>query len=379
MDLLSVLRHFADQSVFGGLLVLTLVTGIVLLVRQIGKKDEAGTGAATQVEAKIDVETIEGAMKRVLASQGPVAATPAPVVINGGDDAAMNAALREREARIAELQSEIAKLRADIDNVQSLTGMTVGGGAAVDTGKISELEGKIDELKARLQEYEIIEDDIADLSLYKDENARLKHEIKRLREEAPEAAAAVPTAEEEAEKAKADAPPPPVLPEPTAEPVGDPAAELLAGEPGDEDDVMKQFASAVQVQKAPPPDAEFKVEANPFGTASPEAPAEEAHDADSPLAFELDPEKIMSEVSTLSAEAVADSALEETLDTDKLLAEVDSLDPAKAAAPGPAAPIPAPAPAKPAAQEAAAPKLDPLAPDVAAVDDLLAEFKETKS
>ncbi|MCJ8277757.1 MAG: hypothetical protein HRT44_14130, partial [Bdellovibrionales bacterium] len=40
---------------------------------------------------------------------------------------------------------------------------------------------KIDELEARLLEYEIIEDDIADLSLYKAENEKLKTELASLR------------------------------------------------------------------------------------------------------------------------------------------------------------------------------------------------------
>ncbi|MEK7355192.1 MAG: hypothetical protein AAB250_01995, partial [Bdellovibrionota bacterium] len=354
--------------------------GVVLLLRQLGQKDEGGQ--ATKVEAKIDADAIESAMKRALAAQGSGAAQPAPVIIDGGDNEAMTAALREREARIAELQSEIAKLRADIDNVQSLTGMALaGGGSEIDSAKLAELEGKIDELKGRLQEYEIIEDDIADLSLYKDENARLKHEIKRLREEAPEATKAVPTHEEELALLKASA---------------DAGTETPAvEEPADdgEDDVMKQFASAVQVQKAPPPVADTMLEANPFEGESPGGIGD-APESDSPLAFELDPEKIMSEVSSLEENADDSSALEETLDTDKLLAEVGSLGGSEpVAAPQPemvaapvaaaAAPAPTPAPAAVVASPAAAPpsdpRFDPLPPEVPAVDDLLAEFKETKS
>lgn len=364
------------QAVSGIVIVLICATAILLLIRALGQKNETAT-PTTKVEATIDVDTIEGAMKRVLASQGPASAVmPAPVVFEGGDSEAMNAALREREARIAELQTEIAKLRADIESVQAMSaGAGAGAVSPADDGRINELQAKIEELKGRLQEYEIIEDDIADLSLYKDENARLKHEIKRLRDEFPEAATAVPTHEAEqaaAEVARAEA-------AMAAAPEVAPAqSEAPASEP--EDDVMKQFAAAVQVQKAPPPDADLKVESNPFATASPES-APNSASADDPFAFELDPEKIMSEVSSLSESDDVTSALEESLDTDKLLAEVGSLQgavepvqaPQAAAAPIPKPAAPAPAPA------VDVKSFDPLAPDMPAVDDLLAEFKETKS
>lgn len=376
MDLMAPLNYVYHhpQAVSGVVIVLICATAILLLVRALGQKNEESAAGATKVEATIDVDTIEGAMKRVLASQGPVAASPAPVVI-AGDDEAVNAALREREARIAELQTEIANLRADLEGLKSRPAELGGGAAPGDDARVAELEQKIEELKGRLQEYEIIEDDIADLSLYKDENARLKHEIKRLREEFPEAAGKVPTAEEEAAKADVDAATDAIAAAET--PVGAEPAPTPAGpEPAAEDDVMKQFAAAVQVQKAPPPEADLKVESNPFGAdADPTASAAPPAGGDDPLAFDLDPDKIMTEVSTLSASDEASSALEDSLDTDKLLAEVGSLN-GEAPAPAPAA---APKPEAQPAPQAEIKAFDPLAPDMPAVDDLLAEFKETKS
>ena len=44
------------------------------------------------------------------------------------------------------------------------------------------LEEKIKDLEARLSEYSIIEDDIADLSFYKEETLRLQDEVKTLKE-----------------------------------------------------------------------------------------------------------------------------------------------------------------------------------------------------
>jgi len=45
--------------------------------------------------------------------------------------------------------------------------------------QISGLTGRLDEAQARLAEYEIIEDDIADLSMFKEENASLKKEVEK--------------------------------------------------------------------------------------------------------------------------------------------------------------------------------------------------------
>src|SRR5262249_28630379 len=101
--------------------------------------------------------------------------------------------------------------------------------------------------------------------------------------------------------------------------------------PDDGDDVMKQFAAAVEVQKAPPPMADGKMEAPP-AEAAPPAPVE-----DDPLAGALDPDKIMNEVQSLDSNAASGDALEESLDTDKLLAEVGSMSPGPAPTPAPAA------------------------------------------
>ena len=48
-------------------------------------------------------------------------------------------------------------------------------------GDADKLSSRIKELEAKLAEYEILEDDIADLSLYKEENARLRSELEKLK------------------------------------------------------------------------------------------------------------------------------------------------------------------------------------------------------
>lgn len=72
---------------------------------------------------------------------------------------------------------EVEKLKADLEvsqkMVDELKVRTQDGGA----DNTPELLAKIKILEDRLTEYEIIEDDIADLSVYKEENAKLKRQL----------------------------------------------------------------------------------------------------------------------------------------------------------------------------------------------------------
>lgn len=115
-------------------------------------------------------ENVEGALRRVLSEKSWVGA-------QGASDSADSA---EAVKRVNALENEVlSKDREIADLHKQLTqGNPLAGAAAGDN---SDLMGKIDELEARLREYEIIEDDIADLSLYKAENEKLKSEIDNLK------------------------------------------------------------------------------------------------------------------------------------------------------------------------------------------------------
>ena len=379
MDFKSFIGFIAQHYIVvtGTTLAFFFTTCMVLLIRSIGKKDEGQSGGAA-----IDVKEIEGAMKRVLASQpvsvvasaspatGTVSAAPAADGAAGGADPQVVSELQktvaEREARIEQLGKELEQARA----------ATAAPGNAGADEEMAKLKAKLDELQARLAEYEIIEDDIADLSMFKDENGRLKEEIAKLKAELAKgpavsaAPAAAPVAEGAADAAPAVAPP---AAETAAAP-GDVAPAAAGGEAKFEksekfeldinDDVMKEFATAVEAGSAPQPEALASVPAEaPAGApvapaASPEAeleamlaqepappppapqaavdellaqPAEAPAEAESEvLSGTPDPDKMLSEVASLNtAPESAGDALEESLDTDKLLAEVDSLAPAK--------------------------------------------------
>ena len=244
MDIRVFLNFVANnaEKIIGTTAALFFLTCIVLLVRSIANKDEeAGAGGAA-----IDVKEIEGAMRRVLSSQAVQVAGTAPAAAadgTGGDPAqlaSLNEALRQREGTIEKLTQQLDKLRSEAAS------MPAGEG-----GDTTGLKAKLEELQARLAEYEIIEDDIADLSLFKEENARLKAEIEKLKSSLSAAPAA------SAPVAAAPAPPPPA-------PAAAPAAEKSQGfELDPNDDVMKEFAAAVSVQKAPPPKADTGIPTKP--------------------------------------------------------------------------------------------------------------------
>lgn len=98
----------------------------------------------------------------------------------GGSPSAEASAQLQKELtakveEIEQLQRQVAELKTQ----PPVEGG--GGGSGGDPEAMKELQGKVEKLEAQLQEYEIIEDDIADLSHYKDENARLKKELESLK------------------------------------------------------------------------------------------------------------------------------------------------------------------------------------------------------
>jgi hypothetical protein len=183
----------------------------------------------------------------------------------------------------------------------------------------------LDELKSKLAEYEILEDDIADLSLYKDENARLKAELENFKNSGQTPESIVEEFASVVDQNKG------------VETAGENVTELpVTGDP------MADFASAIQAEKgpasipteaAPPPPVEAPVEAAASAPTETPAPggAADAGGATADLFAEfsgnLDTDRVMEELVHLEKMAGADGkeALEEQLDTDKMVAEAASL------------------------------------------------------
>lgn len=80
----------------------------------------------------------------------------------------------------ADIDTQVQSLKAQLAaREQEMTQLKAGGNGqpSADAGALSV---RIKELESKLSEYEILEDDIADLSLYKEENQRLKLQISEL-------------------------------------------------------------------------------------------------------------------------------------------------------------------------------------------------------
>ncbi|MFM6927952.1 MAG: hypothetical protein ACKOX6_05775 [Bdellovibrio sp.] len=165
--------------------------------------------------------------------------------------------LSESQKKIEVLQAQLTVAETKATEVQAASVAAPAQGGGVDP----EMEGKLRDLEARLAEYEIISEDIADLSRYRDENEKLKSEIDTLKAQGGGSSAPPVSSSEETVAA---APIPPEVVEEAAPPdlsaldvdaaaliaeaeatnTAAPAADLI------DDDLMKEFAAAVEGQKA---------------------------------------------------------------------------------------------------------------------------------
>lgn len=286
-----------NTSIIEGLVGLIILLSLFLGYRSFfGKKsgDESGLGAGG-----VDAAQLEKTLQKILDNQGSQGKTSraahvedlsmnvdldesnhssAAVSAGAGGGEASSGEAEQLRAVVTESQKKIEALQAQLVEAQAQAmAAPVGGGAAAAEGgapaqNTAELDAKIRDLEGRLAEYEIISEDIADLSRFKDENDKLRAELEALRAggaapaSAPETPAA-PVAEEApaAEPVAAAEPTPePVAaaePEPAAPAALDPAVAAAVAEispppavPDEganliDDELMKEFAAAVEGQK----------------------------------------------------------------------------------------------------------------------------------
>jgi hypothetical protein len=150
-------------------------------------------------------------------------------------------ALEEKEKQIVGLQEKAAEAaKAARSSAGGPSAQDIAAAASAAAGLAEkerfDYEAKIKELEARLAEYEIISEDIADLSFFKEENARLTKELEILRG----GDGGVP-----------------IAPVPAAAPVA-PAEAANAID----DSLMAEFAAAVEGQKIGTPESAPKADEN---------------------------------------------------------------------------------------------------------------------
>ncbi len=137
---------------------------------------------------------------------------------------------------IAKLTGEVASLKAQLDAARN--DLADAGSSEGDGEAVAALEAEKAELQNRLKEYEIIEEDLANLRRLQQENEQLKETINQLQAggaPAPEATPA-PVAEE--------APAPTPAPEPSEDLTSAPVAD-------DEEDLEAAMAAAITDSQAP--------------------------------------------------------------------------------------------------------------------------------
>lgn len=365
MDLNALVRliYAKHELMLGVSITLLLIVTVLMLVRSVmeDRQAEKTSGKAGDLDAKTLNTALEGAMKKVLADKGIQGAIVGAAVSGSSEIGAGAAALAlapetqelkkslsEKEAKIAALMSDIETLKIAAEKVHP----TADGGVAPGVD-VSALQAKLVELQAKLAEYEIIEDDIADLSMYKEENKKLKAELATLK-------AAVETAQTQVHAASVS-----VEAVPRAEDPVQVAQAAVKASPAPQekfeldknDSVMNEFAQAISGAPEPElPDTSFESQLV-VSSDSPLADPQAAIDAimtqaqaealvetlaeplvETPASTEeAVAEDAASDTSGIAngdvAEAAADfaqvdlapSVLDEALDTNKLQAEVSKL------------------------------------------------------
>lgn len=351
MDLNALVRliYAKHELMLGVSITLLLIVTVLMLVRSVmeDRQAEKTSGKTGDLDAKTLNTALEGAMKKVLADkgiQGAIAGAAASGSSEVGASASalapetqeLKKSLSEKEAKIAALMSDIETLKIAAEKVQP----TADGGV-VPGVDVSALQAKLVELQAKLAEYEIIEDDIADLSMYKEENKKLKAELATLK-------AAVETAQTQVHAASVS-----VEAAPRAEdPVQAAQAAVKASLPPQEkfeldknDSVMNEFAQAISGAPEPElPDTSFEsqlVVSSDSPLADPQAAIDAIMTQAQAEALVETPSSAEEAVAEDTAEDVAQdvaqdaadlaqvdlvpSVLDEALDTNKLQAEVSKL------------------------------------------------------
>lgn len=271
--------------------------------------------------------------------------SPEKVVIREVDNTAvegLKAELLAAKTAVSEKNTLIAKLKSSLELAQSDQNKKALPG--------QQMQDKIKELEAKLSEYEIIEDDIADLTMYKEENVQLKNQIKELMKNGANQVATPVQAPQAAVQAKAAAAPA-VAPDKAisddvleefkravdqgAAPAAEPATEQT------NDDLMAEFAAAVENQKAttaapaakvaPAPAPQVTPAKKPAKIAAP-VPAALPEEIDGPVTHNI-MEEFMSSIveeeppaEEVAAEEKGNPLLDAVTDTDKMVEELTSLE-----------------------------------------------------
>lgn len=282
-----------NRQIIEFVFVSTFIIILFVIYRQFFAKTESMTGAGSHgTPVSIDTSEIEEKLKKILENQSSFKTVTPENVATSAVPAAEGAPIAVVDTQeLEKLRNEIKQKELAIEELKKASAASAAGGASASKEDTKKFEDKIKELEGRLQEYEIISEDIADLSFYKEENARLQKELGAKGGSSAPASAPTPVAPASVE------PPAAVEVTPTAvdaeAAAAAAAAEMApaaveASAPVDsviDDDILKEFAAAVEGQKATEKEkkdakADAKAEAKAAAAASESATTDPAQPID---------------------------------------------------------------------------------------------------
>lgn len=139
--------------------------------------------SSPDVEDTQTLKGLEGSLKKMIEETQSGKATLGE---SAGNSAQVEKEKQELVQLQAELRNQLQQKEKEIETLKSSAGSNGAGASSVGVSaevekQLQESEDRVRELEARLREYEIIEDDIADLSTFKEENAKLRQEIQKIK------------------------------------------------------------------------------------------------------------------------------------------------------------------------------------------------------
>lgn len=196
-------------------------------------------------EESMDLDLHEEETPKAAPKAAPAAA-PAPAPEAGDVVRESPAEIQQLRLTLSESQKKIEVLQAQLATAETKAAEAQASASAAPApaagGADPAMEAKLRDLEARLAEYEIISEDIADLSRYREENDKLKAELEALK--AQGGSSAPPAAPVSQEPVAAAAPAPEPVPEIPAEPETPPAPTPV------EEEVAAPDLSALDVDAA---------------------------------------------------------------------------------------------------------------------------------
>jgi len=314
--------------------VLCLLSAIVVWWQVFGRK-----GLNTEDTPQVDLSGIEASLKKILSSTNLAMQN-----VNAGEGAAAGAS-----------SEDVVKLKQELESRQQLVAeLTTQVENAKSSDPSAELLAKIKTLEGKLAEYEIIEDDIADLSNFKEENARLKKELDTLKRGGPQLvdqfadaltqqtaeqpiSAEQPTSAEptSAQPTSAQPTPPAAAKATVADAVAQAQASMgvvaatVAATPAEAEEEILDFSTPDSTAKAATTEAAATPTSAPAAAGDIFGEFSSDENADDPLAAlgDIDPDKMLDELKDLNADlSLGAEALDEAPDIDKLAEEAQKLE-----------------------------------------------------